>query len=579
VEQRSKGISGKTKYHFAYLGLLLLLCITAMLFDQLLHLERLRQMAQNGLYSSLWSIGVKALLYALAVLGITQMLLLVNFYLRLLAQIILFLSLACSVAFYLVEGRRTLAPDIAVVVDGLFSTAALPTETFLSFWRPLGITFIVSALLVMLFSLIAGKIRRSSAKLPSTPIILTLFFGISALLLAPPYRGWVNEAPLYNRNILYAVLELINEDSLYAGKRSVPGLPVERREDGIRHIIYIMDESILGTCLSLNGYEIPTTPFLLQNAGKLHNYGLASSSGNLSKISNIICISGLMFDELPDSGQRGLKQASIFDYANQAGRESFYVDVQRAARSNYIMPRDMRSFNYIKVFPDGQNYNLDMKAVDIVEKIVSSADSPTFIFLLKWGCHFDYQGRFNPELAYPGLRRDGFIPEAYLKALHWSVDVFFHKLFQKLSGEDVLVFYTSDHGQSFDAKSSYPHGTVIDPPVDQATVPLLIWPFSENAEDVFSRCGGYNPQQYNQASHFQIFPTILTAMGYNREEVIRRFGSDLFGAPSPKRAFLSGDVFYSPSSYTTYRINDFPTIADAKANAPAAAMTAGEAAR
>jgi arylsulfatase A-like enzyme len=129
------------------------------------------------------------------------------------------------------------------------------------------------------------------------------------------------------------------------------------------------------------------------------------------------------------------------------------------------------------------------------------------------------------------------------------------------TGREVLVLYTSDHGQSFDpaARSwTLPHAVVDDPPMVQAAVPLLLLTVGEPlGEQIRTR---YDPRLVDGVSGFEIFPTLLQAAGYTRSDV-PELHTSLFepDGPRPERAFLSGNLFSQEGGFYIYN----PTLGDA----------------
>lgn len=49
--------------------------------------------------------------------------------------------------------------------------------------------------------------------------------------------------------------------------------------------------------------------------------------------------------------------------------------------------------------------------------------------------------------------------------------------------------------------------------------------------------------RYAHSTHFEIFPTLLIALGYRPDEVHRSFGPSLFSEQRSQWRFYTGDVF------------------------------------
>ncbi|MCC8191289.1 MAG: sulfatase-like hydrolase/transferase, partial [Planctomycetes bacterium] len=472
-----------------------------------------------------------------------------------------FLPAAVLTTFFLLEKRLPVYTDMGIMADGLANLEVMGRAVILHYgWAVAGgLVLALPPLAALVF------LGRRLAALPFRPVpawlALALYataFGYLALYRHPVD---IDDTPIYSRVQLYAVLRNRMEMHLYGGLRSGVELPPPPAAVGPRHLVYIMDESITGRRLSLNGYGQPTTPYLESIRSSLVNYGSAMAATNASKTSNIIAISGLRQDQLPDREMHALRQASIFQYAAAAGRTRHYLDCQNGgAFLDYMRKQDFFAFGIDHTVIDYRAtppYQTDREALARLRVIMDAAPGPTFTYFLKNGCHFQYDDKFPPG-AYTGIFQNGDdAPEAYLRALRWAVDDFFREAMELLGGHDVLLVYTSDHGQSFGQGHPLTHTTLEHPPRDQADVPLLLIPLGDAARSFLSDLGLAEPgERVGRMSHFEIFPTLLKIMGYPPDAVRERFGPGLDGEPPAERFFLSGDLF-PPEGSTNYRLNPF----------------------
>jgi glucan phosphoethanolaminetransferase (alkaline phosphatase superfamily) len=325
-----------------------------------------------------------------------------------------------------------------------------------------------------------------------------------------------------------------------------------------KHIIFIIDESIRGDMLSINGYNIDTTPFLASVSKKARNYGIASSCTNCSSTTNIILATGIGIHQLPDKKYETLKQPSLFQYAKRAGYKTFFLDGPNSwdRPRDYLGACDIKSIDsYCCVkseYGEVEHYRIDYRMIELVNEIISSQES-SFIYLIKYGCHFSYENdyphehkHFSPTIS--EVKNIDLQPvlNSYYNALLWSVDGFFERLLPVLQDKDVLVVYTSDHGQSIEGYRTMPatHCVGKNAPGSQASVPFILFPMGERvATALDEKTADTFVHNHNRVSHFQIFPSLLVIMGYPSAEVADRYGATIFDELQQERMFITGSLY------------------------------------
>ena len=358
----------------------------------------------------------------------------------------------------------------------------------------------------------------------------------------------------------------VSMNSLYVAPRR----PVEMTPgDSLRPrvLILIVDESVRGDYLGINGYARDTTPYLASASDQYLNFGVACSATNISSGTNIILQSGLRVAECPDRAQLGLKLPNIFQYAKVAGYRTCFLDGQSAPGelSNFMTEHDTQDIDvFYRVTADereqGQKHRRDALLVEKIHQIIAAGD-PVYLYVNKYGAHFHYeqtyppdQRRFEPTMhaqkPIDASRREE-VTNSYANSIAWNVDRFFELLVGSLDLGETVVLYTSDHGQSFkERRGISTHADRMNPPASQANAPLLAWGellarhFPEGVADYRDRM-----------DHFHLFPTQLMLMGYPESRVVSRYGTPLWGSPRDSRIFLSGDIF----GRGIVRINEFDT--------------------
>jgi lipid A ethanolaminephosphotransferase len=204
-------------------------------------------------------------------------------------------------------------------------------------------------------------------------------------------------------------------------------------------------------------------------------------------------------------------------------------------------------------------WEMDFSAIDDIERIVSENDR-SFIYLIKTGAHFPYDDKYPPDqaisqLASPGQASAGNREktlDSYKNALRWTVDRFLEELSARLgsSGEEIVVVYTADHGQSLrravdddGVAVRWLHASPVSPPVEQAMVPLLLFGFGGDVHARLERL--FDESLVDRVSGYEIFPALLHLAGFDPADIRARYHHSLFDrdAPRDSRQFISGNLF------------------------------------
>jgi glucan phosphoethanolaminetransferase (alkaline phosphatase superfamily) len=376
----------------------------------------------------------------------------------------------------------------------------------------------------------------------------------------------------------------------YYGPREAPRL-APAHAPLVDHIVLLMDESVGGDRLGVNGGRPETTPFLAARSERIFNYGVVSAISNLSATTNLALQAGLRLDQIPDTELRSLRNPNVFAYLRAAGFSVFLIDNQiYSGRPNNLMTRfDLdRLDGHLQLRTlDGPmaEYEFDRRAIDRIEEIVRDHER-SFIYLIKVGAHFPYDEKypaqeavFRPTLSDGG--EGGNLEKtlnSYDNALRWSVDGFVRALFERFEGSRrrILMIYTADHGQGLadaveDAgparagrPARWPHGTPSDPPAQQAAVPLLLFGFGEGVQELLEAL--YLPELRDRVSQFELFPSLLQLAGYAYPEIRAHYHHSLFD-PAPargRRIFVSGNLFGIGGGFydhelvrSSYLLNEF----------------------
>lgn len=390
-------------------------------------------------------------------------------------------------------------------------------------------------------ALLKMNIPKKAYFVPLSAVVLTIL----GLQISD---GFFDRYPSFFR--IPSMLVFARLSHLYDGERasvSYSGMSNPQAEK----IVLIVDESIRGDILGINGYGKNTTPFLDSLESGVVNFGLAGSSSNCSDYANLILRTGLKKEQIPDTDQLSLKTPSIWQFTKKAGFYNVYLDAQSAEEwHNYQNFMNKQEAQFIdEIYRERQQtaYNSDGIAL---KKLMAFLKQPgkTFIMINKYGIHFPYfrsypqaYNFFTPALSQgePMNDREKSL-NSYMNGLRWSVDDWFKQLLSA-SGEfrDYVMLYTSDHGQNI-----VDDGTLATHCRPRAIrfegiVPMMV--FSNNAK-ILEELKGVEELNYDKTSHFQIFPTLLRLAGYSDGWARKHYGASLNEVQSGYPEFFVGDV-------------------------------------
>jgi len=310
-------------------------------------------------------------------------------------------------------------------------------------------------------------------------------------------------------------------------------------EAKINTIIWIVDESITGSYLSINGYKKNTTPYLntlLKNTNKVSNFGIVNSISNCSAESNLFLRIGMNPNSKLDFKKARYELPTIFQYAKRAGYTTWLFDSQASKDhlQDYLTLYDKEDIdNFETLDSQVDPKDRDRVFLDKYTEIVKNKkkNEKLFIVIVKFGAHWpyllSYDNTYSPftpamETSLGGMDLEHKEKQinTYLNAIVYSTDLYFKKLISKIDLSDTVVFYTSDHGQNIlelnTTKRTHCNSDIIVK--NEVSVPLLV--FHDKAKTLF-------PVNKNLFySQIQIFPTTLSLLGYG-QDIVNKYGKTL----------------------------------------------------
>jgi glucan phosphoethanolaminetransferase (alkaline phosphatase superfamily) len=343
-------------------------------------------------------------------------------------------------------------------------------------------------------------------------------------------------------------------------------------------IIYVIDESVRGSNLSLNGYPRPTTPFLqsLETEGRLRNLGICVAAGSFSHISNAYLVTG--HHAFPDDAFRTDKNPTLFDYAKKMGYETIYVDIDqgylsplmKAAREGPVrsMDRWMTEQSFRERHIDLETTK-DLGVARFLGSLLNER-SGYFVLVNKKGLHFRYRNRYpdNPastiwkpvmeasEPIDPKPTGREKLVNTYDNGIRFQVDEFFRIFVSETENQNYVILYTSDHGQTLAE-----HGQVYTHmKSDKAIVDVPDFLVSGDRYSKKGLLAGIPPGI--RVSHLNNFATLLDLMGVPMSLRVRPYDKSIFSLTAEDnrvRYYMSGSLH----GLGDYVVKTIPTPPDA----------------
>ena len=432
-------------------------------------------------------------------------------------------------------------------------------EAILSFFKPLVLLYALPYILVLsvlsfVSSVSAFPETLALSLLPALYLIASNY----VLFLHVPERSFhLNPLTSFLRSALACKFEHLQK---YHGPRDdLPSFRDSQRP--LDSIIYVIDESVRGSNLSLNGYARATTPFLqaLETRGLLKNLGICVAASSFSHVSNAYLITG--HNAFPDNEFRTDKNPTIFDYAKKMGYETIYIDINQIYLYSLLKAagdgpvRALDRWMNDKTFKELQidlETTKDVGVASLLSTLLNEK-SGYFILVNKKGLHFHYRNNYPDDMSStiwkPVMKASQSIDTStagreklvntYDNGIRFQVDEFFREFVSKTTNQNYAMLYTSDHGQTLAENGQvYTH---MKPDKEIVDVPDFLV-----SGEGYSKKGlidGVAPGI--KVSHLNNFATLLDLMGVPMSLRVRPYEKSIFSLTAEdnrERYYMSGSL-------------------------------------
>jgi len=443
---------------------------------------------------------------------------------------------------------------LALTVSGDHRIAAI-----LSFFKPLVFLYALPYLLVLSVLIVvpSGFAFQETLFLSLLPACFLLASNYALFLHVPERSFHLNPLTSFLRAALQCWFE--NLRAYHGPRDDLPTFHVPQRP--LDSIIYVIDESVRGSNLSLNGYPRDTTPFLrsLETRGLLKNLGICVAASSFSHISNAYLITG--HNTFPDDDFRTEKNPTIIDYAKKMGYETIYIDVNQIYLYSLLQAAGDGPVRSLDRWMNDQSFKerrVDLETTkDLgVARVLSTLlneNGGYFILVNKKGLHFHYRDRYPNDMAStiwkpvmeasesidPGTTGREKLVNTYDNGIRFQVDEFFRLFASETTNQNYAVLYTSDHGQTLSEHGQlYTH---MKPDREIVDVPNFI--VSGKGYGKKGLLDGIAPGV--RVSHLNNFATLLDLMSVPISLRVRTYEKSIFDLTEEdnrERYYMSGSL-------------------------------------
>lgn len=443
---------------------------------------------------------------------------------------------------------------LAVTVSGEHRTAAI-----LSFFKPRVILYALPYVLIFSILILAPSVSasRRTFALSVLPVLYLLVSNYILFLHVPERTFHLNPLTSFLRSAFHCKFENLRQ--FHGPRDDLPPFSVSQRP--LDNIIYVIDESVRGSNLSLNGYPRATTPFLLslENRDLLKNLGICVAAASFSHVSNAYLITG--HNEFPDDAFRTDKNPTIFDYAKKMGYETIYIDINQIYLHSLIKAAGkgpVRSLDWWMNDKSFKELHIDLETTkDVgVASFLSNLlneKSGCFVLVNKKGLHFHYRDRYPDDPTFtiwkpvmaasqsidPSEAGREKLVNTYDNGIRFQVDEFFKVLVSESTNQNYLILYTSDHGQTLGE-----HGQVythMKPDQEIVDVPN----FFVSGENYCNKEMLDGIATGIRVSHLNNFATLLDLMSVPMSLRVRPYDKSIFDLTDEdnrERYYMSGSL-------------------------------------
>jgi len=326
----------------------------------------------------------------------------------------------------------------------------------------------------------------------------------------------------------------------------------------VENIIVVMDESVGGRYLTINGFEYDSTPALKRKESEIANFGVTAAFANCSLQSRLVFRHLLDPKDIDKDWNELRTRTTIWQYARQAGYATYHLD-GFGGRNRFSHAMTMTEASHVDnrlTFEKAPRTDIDLHAARALREVLKKPGRK-FIYVDKFGTHIPYNSVYPKDQNVFGAEEDEEFSlrnvdktrKQYGNALRWATNTFFEILFEEPLPPSTLLVYTADHGQTFDGIRATHCRTLNVFRRDEGEVPL----FAMSTDPLlFEQLRTAAAATRDHASNYWMRSTLLGAMGFDGDWARKAYGVGLTEATAKDARFVY--VFGTPVNLDDVRL-------------------------
>ncbi len=388
--------------------------------------------------------------------------------------------LAASFSYYMVAYKTMISVGLIRVI-----VLADPREVS-AFFEPGAVLWVLLALLIFAF-FFAWRIRLENKPKPRTAaaLVVILSLAVVACRAVEPkaIKRHVAMPYVYFEHIYHYFLEARRVNSFLQNKTDIGreyNFTFDNKSDPMT-IVMVIGESLRGDHLEINGYPRPTTPNMA--ASGAYSFPKALSCRALTSHA-VAC---MMTRGTAGNWELSLKETSFISVFRKLGFSTYWISNQgRLGHDTWVGSIATEAEN-IHFCDDTRAVGVkseDQCMLPLIGQALEDPNPHKLMIVHTYGNHARYDERYGPEFEKftPVCDKSKPMSECSGEELIniydnsvLAVDDFYNSLVGLMKDRDVMMIYTSDHGEPLGENGVRTRGDNNNRLLTERDVPFVVW--------------------------------------------------------------------------------------------------------